>query len=596
MGIRTLNDVFFTVVGREHDRAMLTCRDGVWTPISAAQIHRWVTAIARQMQAWGIRQGDRVVLLSENRPEWAVVDYATLLLGAIVVPIYATQTPDQVLYVLQHSDARVAFVSSRKQYDKVESVRQQSSLERVVVMDKVDDLPDVPQMQFLLSGATDLEDSAIEAFAHTVQPDDVATLIYTSGTTGTPKGVILTHGNIASNLEATTKLTDIGIGDVAISFLPLSHITARHVDYLAAYKGMTLAYCPNFEDLPRTLQEVRPTVFVGVPRVYEKVHNQIVHKTEGTKKKIFDWALKVGHRYREQIMNDQVPASLSWKICNKLVYSKIREGLGGRAKLFISGGAPLGKELAAWFGDLGIRIDEGYGLTETSPVIAINTQQHHKLGTVGKTLDNLEVKVAADGEVLVKGPSIFKGYWNMPEETASAFEDDFFRTGDIGNLDSDGYLSITDRKKDLIKTSGGKFIAPQPIENSLKANPFVGEAAVMGDKRRFPAVVIQPNFPILEDWAKKHGIEWNSRKELVRKHEVTALYDGIVDELNDNLAQYEKLKKVLLLWEELSVADGTLTPSMKLRRRHVEERHRKLIETMYAEEASAERVPERVRR
>jgi long-chain acyl-CoA synthetase len=596
MEIRTLNDVFFTVVGREHDRAMLTCRDGVWTPISAAQIHRWVTAIARQMQQWGIRQGDRVVLLSENRPEWAVVDYATLLLGAIVVPIYATQTPDQVLYVLHHSDARIAFVSSRKQYDKVESVRQQSSLERVVVMDKVDDLPDVPQMQFLLGGATDLEDSAIEAFAHTVQPDDVATLIYTSGTTGTPKGVILTHGNIASNLEMTTQLTNVGINDVAISFLPLSHITARHVDYLAAYKGMTLAYCPNFEDLPRTLQEVRPTVFVGVPRVYEKIHNQIVHKTEGTKKKIFDWALKVGNRHREKVMNDKVPASLSWKIAHKMVYSKIREGIGGRAKLFISGGAPLGKELAAWFGDLGIRIDEGYGLTETSPVIAINTQQHHKLGTVGKTLDNLDVRIAADGEVLVKGPSIFKGYWNMPEETAAAFEDGFFKTGDIGNLDGDGYLSITDRKKDLIKTSGGKFIAPQPIENSLKANPFVGEAAVMGDKRRFPAVVIQPNFPILEDWAKKHDIEWNSRKELVRKREIQTLYDGIVNELNENLAQYEKLKKVLLLWEELSVADGTLTPSMKLRRRHVEERHRKLIDAMYAEEAGAERVLERVRR
>jgi long-chain acyl-CoA synthetase len=598
MDIRTLNDVFFTVVGRDHDRAMLTYRDGAWTPISATQIHRWVTAIARQMQEWGVSQGDRVVLLSENRPEWVVVDYATLLLGAIVVPIYATQTPDQVLYVLQHSEAKLAFVSSRKQYEKVESIRQQSQLERVVVMDKVDDLPDVPQMQFLLSGATDLEDSAIEAFAHTIQPDDVATLIYTSGTTGTPKGVILTHGNIASNLSMTTQITHIGIGDLAISFLPLSHITARHVDYLAAYKGVTLAYCPNFEDLPKTLLEVRPTVFVGVPRVYEKIHNQILHKTQGTKKKIFNWAVKVGERNREQVMNDRVPRSLSWKLANKLVFSKIREGVGGRARLFISGGAPLGKELASWYGDIGIRIDEGYGLTETSPVIAINTQDHHRLGTVGKTLGNLEVKIAADGEVLVKGPSIFKGYWNMPEETAAAFEDGFFKTGDIGNLDGDGYLSITDRKKDLIKTSGGKFIAPQPIENSLKANPFVGEAAVVGDKRRFPAVVIVPNFPILEDWAKTHELTWETRKELVHKHQVQALYDGIVTELNENLAQYEKLKKFLLLWEELSIADGTLTPSMKLRRRHLEERHRKQIDALYAEEslAGSERVMERVRR
>ena len=584
MELRTLNDVFFTVVGRDHDRAMLSRQADVWTPIAAAQIHRWVTAIARQLQEWGVQRGDRVVLLSENRPEWAVVDYATLLLGGIVVPIYATQISEQVLYVLQHSQARVAFVSSRKQYDKVEAIRHDSKLERIVVMDKVDDLPDVPQMQYLLSGATDLEDSAIEAFAHTIRPDDVATLIYTSGTTGTPKGVILTHGNIASNLSMSVLMTDIGLDDVAISYLPLSHITARHVDYLLAYRGVTIAYCPLFDDLPRTLLEVKPTVFVGVPRVYEKVHNQVQHKTQGTKRKIFDWALKVGHRYRDQVINDQVPSSLKWKLANKLVFSKIREGVGGRARLFISGGAPLGKELAAWYADIGIRIDEGYGLTETSPVIAINTQQEHRLGTVGKVLPNLEVRIAADGEVLVRGPSVFEGYWNMPEETAGAFEDDWFKTGDIGHIDEDGYLSITDRKKDLIKTSGGKFIAPQPIENSLKANLYVGEAAVVGDKRRFAAVLIVPNFPILEEWAGVHGIAAGSRKDLVRTHQVQTLYEGIVDELNENLAQYEKLKKVFILPEELSIADGTLTPSMKLRRRHLEQRYRKQIDALYAEE------------
>jgi len=591
MELRTLNDVFFTVVGRDHDRAMLIRQNDVWTPISAAQIHRWVTAIARQLQEWGVRQGDRVVLLSENRPEWAVVDYATLLLGAIVVPIYATQTPEQVLYVLKHSEARVAFVSSRKQYDKVEAVRQESKLERVVVMDKVDDLPEVPQMQYLLSGADDLEDSAIEAFAHTIQPDDVATLIYTSGTTGTPKGVILTHGNIASNLSMTVQMYDIGMDEVAVSFLPLSHITARHVDYMLAYRGVTVAYCPNFEDLPRTIQEVRPTVFVGVPRVYEKVHNQIQHKTQGMKRRIFGWALTVGRKYREQVINDQVPSALSWKMANKLVFSKIRDGLGGRSRLFFSGGAPLGKELGAWYADIGIRIDEGYGLTETSPVIAVNTQDNHRMGTVGKVLPNLEVRIAADGEVLVRGPSIFKGYWNMPEETAGAFEEDWFKTGDIGHIDEDGYLSITDRKKDLIKTSGGKFIAPQPIENSLKANLFVGEAAVVGDKRRFPSVLIVPNFPMLEDWAKNHGIPTESRKDLVRMHQVQTLYEGIVDELNENLAQYEKLKKVLVLPEELSISDGTLTPSMKLRRRHLEQRYHRQIDALYAEDQDGGKTP-----
>jgi long-chain acyl-CoA synthetase len=599
MTLRTLNDVFLAVVGREHDRIMLNRENGTWNPISAAQFSRWVMATAKQLQAWGIRQGDRVAILSENRPEWAVVDFATLLLGGIVVPIYASQTPEQVLYVLQHSEARILFASTRKQYEKLEAIRSQINLEYAVVMDKVDDLPDVPQMQYILSGASEVMDPDIETIARSIQPDDTATLIYTSGTTGTPKGVILTHGNIASNLSMTSQLVEMGAGDFGISFLPLSHITARHVDYLLLYLGVTVAYCPYFDDLPRTLQEIRPTVFIGVPRVYEKVHNQVEHKMQGVKRKIFNWALGVGRKHREQVLNEKTPNSPAWKLAYKLVYSKIRAGIGGRAHLFVSGGAPLGKELAAWYADIGIRIDEGYGLTETSPVIALNTANDHKLGTVGKVLQNLEVRIATDGEVLVRGPSIFKGYWNMPEETAAAFEEDWFKTGDIGHLDEDGYLSITDRKKDLIKTSGGKFIAPQPIENSLKANLYVGEAAVVGDKRRFPAVLIVPNFPMLEEWATSRGISSASRRELVKSAQVRSLYEGIVEELNENLAQFEKLKKVMVLPEELSIADGTMTPSMKLRRRHLEQRYHRQIEALYAEELPApkpERVVEQVRR
>ncbi len=584
MNIRTLNDVFFTVASRNHDRVMLNRVDGVWNPITAAQLHRWVTATSRQLQSWGIGKGDRVAILSENRPEWAVTDFATLLLGGIVVPIYATQTAEQSLYVFQHSEARIAFVSTRKQYEKVESIRAQTKLERIVVMDKVEDLPDVPQMQYILSGATEVADTAIETIANSIQPDDVATLIYTSGTTGTPKGVILTHGNLASNLGMTADLVDMRPEDVAVSFLPLSHITARHVDYLLFQRGVTIAYCPNFDDLPQALTEVRPTLFVAVPRVYEKIHNKILQTTQGTKLKIFNWALSVGQKHREKVLDDILPKSLAWKAANRLVFEKIRKGVGGRARLFLSGGAPLGRELAAWFADVGIRIDEGYGLTETSPVIAVNVPSQHRLGTVGKTLSNLEVRIATDGEVLVRGPSVFKGYWNMPEETTSAFEEDWFKTGDIGHLDEHGYLSITDRKKDLIKTSGGKFIAPQPIENSLKANRYVGEAAVVGDKRRFPSVLIVPNFPMLEEWAAAKGISTASRKELVRSPQVQALYKDIVDELNENLAQYEKLKKVLVLPEELSIADGTLTPSMKLRRRHLEQRYHKQIDALYAEE------------
>ena len=352
--------------------------------ITADQLHRWVTATARQLQSWGIGKGDRVVILSENRPEWAITDFATLLLGGIVVPIYATLMAEQMLYLFQHSEARIAFVSTRKQYEKVESIRAQTKLERIVVMDKVEDLPDVPQMQYILSGATDLQDAAIETIANSIQPDDVATLIYTSGTTGTPKGVILTHGNIASNLGMTADLVDMGPDDVAVSFLPLSHITARHVDYLLFQRGVTIAYCPNFDDLPQALAEVRPTLFVAVPRVYEKIHNKILQTTQGTKLKIFNWALSVGQKHREKVLNDIVPKSLAWKLANRLVFEKIRKGVGGRARLFLSGGAPLGRELAAWYADIGIRIDEGYGLTETSPVIAVNVPSQHRIGHCGQ--------------------------------------------------------------------------------------------------------------------------------------------------------------------------------------------------------------------
>lgn len=584
MKTQTLTDVFFTVVGRDHDRVMLHRVDGDWIPVPAAQLRRWVMAAARQLRDWGIKKGDRVALLSENRPEWAIVDFATLLLGGIVVPIYATQTPEQVLYVLNHSEARIAAVSTRAQYLKVESIREHTKLERIVVMDALYEYQDVPRMTDICNGSDASEGAEIADIAHAIQPDDVATLIYTSGTTGTPKGVILSHGNIASNVGVSAQLVGIGAEDTAISFLPLSHITARHVDYLLFLRGVSVAYCPNFDDLPRTLQEIRPTLFVGVPRVYEKIHNQVQHDTRGTKRKIFDWALSVGRKHRDLTLDDKVPNSLAWKLANKLVFSKVRAGLGGRCRLFLSGGAPLGRELASWYADLGIRIDEGYGLTETSPVIAVNVPSQHRLGTVGKVLSNLELKIASDGEVLVRGPSVFKGYWNMEEETAGAFEDGWFKTGDVGHLDDDGYLSITDRKKDLIKTSGGKFIAPQPIENSLKANLFVGEAAVVGDKRRFPAVLIVPNFPALQEWASAQDLKTTSRKELVRAHQVQSLYETIVQDLNQNLAQFERLKKVLVLPEELSISDGTLTPSMKLRRRHLEQRYHKQIDALYAEE------------
>jgi len=583
MSIRTLNEVFFTVADRTNDRVMLTRECGAWQPISSAQLKSWVYSAARQLQAWGIGKGDRVVILSENRAEWAIADYAALLLGAVVVPIYATQTADQIQYVLQNSEARIAFVSTRQQYEKFTSIRERSSIEYVVIMDEAPELTDALHIwSFLRAGMHDAGPD-LDAIANAIEPEDLATIIYTSGTTGTPKGVMLTHGCIASNVSVSLDMFEVGKGDLSVSYLPLSHITARHVDYALQYRGITIAYCPNIDDLPRTLREVKPTIIVAVPRVYEKIYNQVQHKMRGVKSALFKWAISVGAANRETILRGETPTSLSWKLANALVFSRIREGLGGRARVFVSGGAPLGREIATWYADIGIRVHEGYGLTETSPVIAVNNPVNHRLGSVGKPVSNVEIRIAPDGELLVRGPSVFQGYWRMPEETANAFEDGWFKTGDVASLDEDGYLSITDRKKDLIKTSGGKFIAPQPIENSLKTNLMVGEAALLGDKRKFPAVLIVPNFAELEEWAKHHGVKFSSRKELVKSPHVQSLYEGIVEELNRNLAQYEKLKKVLVIPAELSIADGTLTPSMKLRRRHLEERYRKEIDALYAQ-------------
>ncbi len=583
MSINTLNDVFFTVIDRRQERVALTRPSGTWQPISSAQLQAKVYATARHLRSWGIQKGDRVAILSENRPEWAIADFATLLIGAVDVPIYATQTAEQCLHILQHSDARVLFVSSSQQYEKISAIRPLTKLERVVIMDDGGSLHNVIPMAEFLYDAKPGPDAELEAIARAVQPDDVATLIYTSGTTGTPKGVILTHGNIASNLNVTRQLVDVGPSDLCISFLPLSHITARHLDYLLYYRGVVIAYCPVIDELPQVMLETRPTLFVGVPRVYEKLCNQVQLKSQGVKKKILNWALRVGRKHRQTTLAGGRPTALDWQLANRLVFSKLIERMGGRMRLFLSGGAPLGIELASWFADVGIPIYEGYGLTETSPVIAINVPGSHKIGTVGKPLTNLEIRLAPDGELLVRGPSIFKGYHHMPEETAAAFDDGFFKTGDIAAIDDEGFLSIVDRKKDLIKTSGGKFIAPQPIEGALKVNMFVAEAALLGDRRRFPAVLIVPNFAVLEDWAKGHGLHPASREQLIQTEKVRSLYQSIVDELNDNLAQYEKLKKVLLVPNDLSIADGTLTPSMKLRRRKVEERYRAEIEALYTE-------------
>jgi long-chain acyl-CoA synthetase len=567
---------------------MLQRRGETWAPISSEEFYHRVVGVAGALQKWGIARGDRIAILSENRPDWVIADFASLLLGAVTVPIYSTLTAEQTAYILRDSGARVIFFSTETALQKVLSVRAQTPLEKVVVMDAVT-AANVVQMQDLMDVRPNGRDRPrLEEAARSITPDDLATIIYTSGTTGTPKGVMLTHGNMASNLACSLSEFPFREDDLSISFLPLSHVTARHVDFAMLYRGVTLAHLAIVTQLPRTLLELKPTFFVAVPRVYEKIHFQTEQKVQGlSKRALYDWALSVGRDHRSEILAGQRPTSHSWKLAERLVYSKVRDGMGGRIEIFISGGAPLGRELAEWYADVGIRIHEGYGLTETSPVIAVNTPQAHRIGSVGKPLPNLEVRIAEDGEVLVRGPSVFKQYWNKPKETQEAFVDGWFKTGDIGNLDADGFLSITDRKKDLIKTSGGKFIAPQPIENSLKHNALIAEAVVLGEKRKFPSVLISPNFPLLEDWAREHGLPFASRQELVAHPEVRALYEGIVEEVDRSLARFERLKRVLLVADEFSAENGTLTASMKLRRRVVEERYGQQIEEMYEQAESS---------
>ena len=582
---RTINDIFFSLVERDLDQVMLYKQGSQWLPISSRQLYQYVIGIARSLRASGIGPGDRVAILSENRPEWAMADFASMLLCAADVPIYPTLTAEQTLAILQDSGARLAFVSTVEQLKKVLAIKNRTAIEKVVVMDDVP-TPEAIPMQAFMRNLDSGRDNEMDVCGKEAGPDDLATIVYTSGTTGIPKGVMLTHGNLASNLFYAADYFDLGPGQIGLSFLPLSHVTARHLDYVLFTSGVTIAYCPIFTLMPQYLAEIRPTIFVGVPRVYEKLRAKVIREAAtGFKRKVYEWALRVGGSHRHEILAGKQPISLSWKLANVLVYSKIRRGMGGRVRDFVSGGAALGRDLAGWFADIGIRIHEGYGLTETSPVIAINGPKAHRLGTVGKLLANLECKIAPDGEILVRGPSVFKGYWNKPEETCNAFEDSWFKTGDIGEFDGDGFLTITDRKKDLQKTSGGKFISPQAIEMKLTGSAMVAYAAVFADGRKFASALLAPEFAALEEWAQTQAMSYASRQQLIDHPKVQALYEEIVAEVNSNLAQYETIKNFALVPDEFNIADGQLTASWKMRRRAIEERYRIQIEALYSKAA-----------
>ncbi len=592
--LSTVNDLFQRVSARSNARAMLwQDESGQWQPISSDQIYQRVRQLAETFLGWGVRKGDRVALMSENRWEWAVTDFATLAIGAADVPIYPTLTAAQVAILVRDAGCRVAVVSTQQQFEKLNAVRGQTGLERIVVMDPGPPPEGAISFEEIMRGADQRgsgRDSKFDSMVQSVGPDDLATLIYTSGTTGEPKGVALTHGNIATNTSVATEEFGFGPEDACISFLPLSHITARALDYAMFYYGAQVAYCSQFDKLPEALRQIKPSVLVGVPRVYEKIRQVVDQRSSASpvKKRIMSWALRVGASHRDTVYDGRRPASMAWKLANKLAYQKVAEAFGGRVRTFISGGAPLGLDTAQWFASAGIAIMEGYGLTETSPVIAINSPKAHRMGSVGLPLRNVECKLADDGELLVRGPSIFRGYWQKPAANAESFDaEGWFRTGDIARIDSEGFLYITDRKKELLKTSGGKLVAPQPIENKLKTNLLVAQAALVGDRHKFICVLLSPNFAALEDWARQHGIETNSRAELVADGRVVALYGEIVRLVNAGLASFESLKRFRVVADEWTLEGGQLTPSMKLKRREITNRYADLIASFYADEATS---------
>ena len=591
--ISTINDLFRRVTAAANPRAVLWQDEfGHWQPISSDQIYQRVRALAEVFLGWGAQKGDRIALIAENRWEWAVTDFAALAIGAADVPIYPTLTGEQVAALVNDAGCRIAVVSTRQQFDKLNSVRALTQLERIVIMDSP--APDgAISFSSLMAGADDRNshrDPVFDALVRAVEPKDLATLIYTSGTTGEPKGVALTHGNIAANQSYAAADFNFGPTDSCISFLPLSHITARALDYVMYYSGAQVAYCSQFDKLPLAMREIRPTVLVGVPRVYEKIRQEVERRAalSPVKKRMLAWAIGLGAKHGDTIYDGRKPTAFLWKLASKLVYSKVSEAFGGRVRIFVSGGAPLGVDTARWFSAAGIALWEGYGLTETSPVISLNTPLKHRMGAAGFPLPNVELKLAADGELLVRGDSVFSGYWHKPEANDECFDaEGWFRTGDIAHIDADGFLFITDRKKELLKTSGGKMVAPQPIENKLKNSMLVAQAALVGDKHKFISALIAPNFTALEEWARHHGVPTTSRAQLVADSRVIALYGEIVREVNGSLANFETLKRFRVVAEEWTQETGELTPSMKLKRRVLKERYASVIAELYADEATS---------
>jgi long-chain acyl-CoA synthetase len=580
---------------RLHDKPDLLNykRDGAWRAISSTEMLARARAIALGLYGLGLRHGDRVALLSENCPEWTLSDLGCLFAGVIDVPIYPTLTPPQVAYILKDSGARILFIQNRAKFEQVkDAIKDCAAIESIIFFD-AEGISD--QSAMTLSKLEErgrelrLERPELSSeLASAVKPKDLATIIYTSGTTGEPKGVMLTHMNLVTNLIDSSGHLSFSAADSVLSVLPYSHVLERLAMYMYLHHGMSVFYAESMEKIGDNVREVRPTILICVPRLFEKIYMKIKDKAAaGGKMKaaILAWAVNVGKDYARHALNHQrIPPVLAfkYKLASRLVFSKWHEALGGRIRVFISGGAALPDEIALVFAGAGLPIVQGYGLTETSPVISAGQLEDNRIGTVGKPIKNVDVRIAADGEIETRGPNIMQGYYNKPAETRAVFtEDGWFKTGDIGTLDEDGFLRITDRKKELFKTSGGKYLAPQPIEQMIKGSRFVNQVVLIGDRRKFAAALIVPDWEQLRAYAELKGIEARTPAEFCNHPRIIDLFERQVAAMTPDLAQYERVKRIALLENELTIEGDELTPTLKVKRRVVDEKYRDVIDRLY---------------
>ncbi|HEY6660820.1 MAG TPA: long-chain fatty acid--CoA ligase [Pyrinomonadaceae bacterium] len=593
---KTLVDVFERVALKHKRPDTLNYKSGGrWISISSDEMLQRAKLIAAGLHAIGVQRGDRVALLSESRVEWTLTDAGSIFAGVIDVPIYPTLTPPQVRYILNDSGACVLFLANREKYIELKDVLGECPEVKHVIFFDAEGITDaegltLAQLEEKGRELEQREPGHIERMAMQIKPDDLATIIYTSGTTGEPKGVMLTHSNLVTNLIDSSGHFSFGGQDTVLSVLPLSHVFERQAMYMYLHRGMAVYFAESLQTIGPNMREVRPTILVGVPRIFEKIYARIRERAAEAGKlsaALLDWSVSVAREYAKYLLDHKpVPPVLKLKhsIAAKLVFSKWQRAFGGRIRLLVSGGAALSEDLTYIYIGAGIPILQGYGLTETSPVITASSIEETRVGTVGKVIPNVHIRIAEDGEIEVRGPNVMRGYYNKPEETRAVFTaDGWFKTGDIGTINEDGFLRITDRKKELFKTSGGKYISPAPIEQAIKGSRFVNQVVLIGAERKFPAALIVPIWEQLESYCKLKGIEVKSRSELCRHPRIIDLIQRQIDALTPDLAKYERIKKVALLENEFTIEGGELTPTLKVKRRVIDQKYRDVIERLYAE-------------